>query len=595
MDEESAIQYLTALQQQRQQMQQMLPFVSVPGRPLSPSLGARAASNISEGALPLALAGAMGHPSVRNMAGGFVAPADMMAQMRQAQAPSETEHSTAASASSASSQNASASSDADGTNASYDDDQSPNDHRPNDLFGTQMSQSLTQTLGDSDSSEEARQDGGQSSTAPRVHDLEIHLYHPDGEDAESDEYRSLKDLQLDVETHIDKMEAEQQAMFLPYLIASATHIGGHTDIGFSQERIEELIKKKKLSKVQLRVQKKHLAAEVDRLYEVIKQKEEDLPDEEKTKQPKYSNWKESRLRKWLNDHSNHVYPEEKTFLRKKLLKFFLALEQDATREEQEKRLQGGFLRNDTKTNMRIIMALCSDEFREAFLCMFDSLDVHGLDARNSELGRRDIYDLVTERVNQHAWTPDSIPFPGYHQEFAVSVPLPRTFEVDYTKEKIKEIIRDIMSRFKKSIEDWKRSGNGQDNLATTGDDALTIRFAEVEYLEEVDDDTEIKYVADDRHQFCKRLDVGFFWCVVDFLNLTTHANQKANKCGLSMDRAIASTNSRKRKKTAQDDHRAMMTEMTQTVVGSIERAAAQTNAIVLSSQLSDASQRVTEL
>jgi hypothetical protein len=108
-----------------------------------------------------------------------------------------------------------------------------------------------------------------------------------------------------------------------------------------------------------------------------------------------------------------------------------------------------------------------------------------------------------------------------------------------TPEYVEKTHKDLRSQFKKAHQNWKKSGNGKDNLKDNGETAHLIRILGEEYKDKqpVDDDDNpliIKYVSDDRYEFCgNSLATAYFWGSTEKIDLMSVVTQNLGSYGNS--------------------------------------------------------------
>ena len=143
-----------------------------------------------------------------------------------------------------------------------------------------------------------------------------------------------------------------------------------------------------------------------------------------------------------------------------------------------------------------------DSRRDKLQRMYDSLSRKQLDDRNSE-DNVDLWEEVCKDYNSESYYPTSFIFPKLHSKFRlpISLPLPDHF-VPMNSENAKRVIKDLNDKFKKANKNWKASGNGKDDKAEEGQVVrLLLKGTDYGHVAE-EPNTTIKYVDDDRFNFC---------------------------------------------------------------------------------------------
>lgn len=402
-------------------------------------------------------------------------------------------------------------------------------------------------------------------------------------------YEAMKSLGMDGKTHIESVTSRGEDIVQP-LMAMLADNGVDCILTESQKvRINEASSRTNAaSKVRFKVTKIALKNEIARRYGFINEKESDVDDDAKTKQPRYSNWKGDKLCQWLK-----TYPlplDDRTYAEDTLDGVLCDIERDIERADIEKKRMGADIKAGTKASLRFVHAFYEESVREAWLCVYDSKSRRVLDARNSGRREPDFFELVVDLVNDPDWIPESTRFGEFHHAFGESIILSKDHD-DMTKDEIKKFYRDLCSRFKNASGNWKVSGNGQGNLSPEGKEMFSIRFKHVVYAKDDEVEVEIKYVEDDRWNFCgNRLYLGYFWCMSDAHGLVNHATQKAGAVGLDMDRPASSTmgsnDSRKRKAVNE------LAPMVRAMIHSMDKNASQANLIFLRREQRDANNRI---
>jgi hypothetical protein len=175
----------------------------------------------------------------------------------------------------------------------------------------------------------------------------------------------------------------------------------------------------------------------------------------------------------------------------------------------------------------ILLAYFHPSHRKKLLNYFNSMTRKELDRRNSVDRPKDALEDIADRFNTKTWIPQSTIFSDLHPTLftkVIDLPLPDNFEPwDY--DKVKNAIKEYLSRLKKAIEKWKQSGNGKGNRRGEGGE-IKIRFKDTRYIipqdeddtEKTDDKVEIRYeyVDDDRIDFCNQDNaVLYVWGLAD--------------------------------------------------------------------------------
>ena len=85
--------------------------------------------------------------------------------------------------------------------------------------------------------------------------------------------------------------------------------------------------------------------------------------------------------------------------------------------------------------------------------MFDALKRKQLDDRRSADRDASIFDEVSEECNDSNWAPVSIKFPKLHRKFSEDIDLSLPEDaIPMSSENAEQIIRDMMSKYKKGFE-----------------------------------------------------------------------------------------------------------------------------------------------
>ena len=321
------------------------------------------------------------------------------------------------------------------------------------------------------------------------------------------------------------------------LFAMATCL---SDEEIQKNKIDELIKDKKITKTAITSGIDYFRKEIVRRVALINKEEErdGVASNKRTKLPRSKNWTKTKLTKWLCDH--FLLGSEKAWVVGRIDSFVNLVEEDAERKENEKKETGGNISRATKLKMRLYEACFLDEFRDDLIRMYDSKNRGELDARNSERRPMTFFEVVVEKYNSKEWNPDSTVFDEFHHEFGISFPLPlyrndgqeEKREPKLTIEKAKEIFRDSKASMNWSVAAWKKSGNGKGNLA----EGEKLRVKGTSYYCVDEDEAVIKYIDDDRFDFCgNSLPTGYFWCIAEMHDLVGTVSQSCEEVGVTMD------------------------------------------------------------
>ncbi len=179
--------------------------------------------------------------------------------------------------------------------------------------------------------------------------------------------------------------------------------------------------------------------------------------------------------------------------------------------------------------------------------MFDALKRKQLDDRRSADRDASIFHEVSEQCNNLEWAPVSIKFQKLHRKFSEDIDLSLPDDaIPMSSENAEQIIRDMMSKYKKGFEGWRASGNGQEGLAVDGT-KIRLLLNGTDY-EHIDNTATVHYVDDDRFKFCdNNLSVAYLWGYLELIDLTTFVVQNIKRIGLVSGQDVASARSAKTK------------------------------------------------
>ena len=104
-----------------------------------------------------------------------------------------------------------------------------------------------------------------------------------------------------------------------------------------------------------------------------------------------------------------------------------------------------------------------------------------LDSRNSADRDLTIFERTVHLYNNPNWKPTSFAFPDLHEKFNIPMNLSLPEDADQlTPENAKKQLCDLLSQYKKSDANWRQSGNGKGNKATSGQ-RVRVRLTGTQY------------------------------------------------------------------------------------------------------------------
>ena len=301
------------------------------------------------------------------------------------------------------------------------------------------------------------------------------------------------------------------ARFAPILFAMSI---GLTPEETHQHREEALIASKCVTRTEIRVTSTLMGGEIKRRVSVLGVKEV---------RPRA--WSIPKKEKWLVDHP--VTQSEADFISNEIRKYLDKKQFSKARKDASAAANGEGIGEDKKRKMRLFEAIFHDNLRVHFLKRNDSKSCVEVDARNSKEHRpKSFWELAAEMFNDPKFSPSSRTFPDFHSKFSVSFPL--TFDKathkPTTPEETKRIYMEARSMLNKAIQGWKKSGNGCGALAPKANNPNGKATTESECLFGSNGDSDEgdgRIITDNRSRFIGGcLWLGYFWCLVDQLQLT---------------------------------------------------------------------------
>lgn len=278
-----------------------------------------------------------------------------------------------------------------------------------------------------------------------------------------------------------------------------------------------------------------MRAEVVRRYQVLVETEEfsNYPDWKKHKEPKPNNWKSPQLLDWLVN--NPLSGNDYHYVVGCVIMFFDNLSEKLEELEQAKKDERNCLSVVTLAKLRLYHIFFLDRFRDDLLSVYDSLSRMQLDARNSGRKYKTYFEKVAELFNDESYSPMSYAFKDFHYGLAENIVLslpPQKDDCQLTAEKAKISFRDAKSNLNVAINDWKKSGNGKGNK----NEDIEIRINNCDYDKQLIFGEGVKWVDDDRFDFCKRnVPFGYFWCVAELNDLVKTVSQNCESLGIDLE------------------------------------------------------------
>ena len=202
------------------------------------------------------------------------------------------------------------------------------------------------------------------------------------------------------------------------------------------------------------------------------------------KDPRPKQWTLSRLLEWLKLHplrdaSDVQFLQETVKNRKVVAERVVAQRANdkVVHDKAEKNWYGP---------LPILRLLCcltdNDAIRRAYLTRNDiSNDRIDLDNRNSDKRPKTVYELLSDKWNDHDYEAVTEPFPDLHNDYKDSIVIPHSKVSSLaaaTPEKCKEKMSTMMVSLKRIIDKWERSGQGEGGIDVEmdGDEATEFEF-----------------------------------------------------------------------------------------------------------------------
>lgn len=362
-----------------------------------------------------------------------------------------------------------------------------------------------------------------------------------------DEFGEEEELALDMNNvsakrHYERLQDETKK--LPMLLAM--QVGMDSDsVEKNNRRINELTENKKvaLGKRESKYTGDTLRAEIKRRHDT----EKETNDAFNTKMPSTSGNNTSLVNILTN-----TYPPKRSdeiWVLAAITSFLDRVEGTSKQKESEKQQNAQHITTNTRIRMRLFHAWLDDTNRDTLVKQFDSMTRSQLDSRNSADRDLTIFERTVHLYNNPNWKPTSFAFPDLHEKFNIPMNLSLPEDADQlTPENAKKQLCDLLSQYKKSDANWRQSGNGKGNKATSGQ-RVRVRLTGTQYtadpiqgasdedpVEEYsdeDDTVEIQFVNDDRWDFCNsNLALAYLFGLLEEFRLGVFAVQNIERIAL---------------------------------------------------------------
>lgn len=172
-----------------------------------------------------------------------------------------------------------------------------------------------------------------------------------------------------------------------------------------------------------------------------------------------SSWNVGKYVAWLKDFpltDEDAIAEIKIEL--EAFKAVLARDKEIANQGVQTQWKGNFV------YLRLIHCFTEDEkIRAAYSRSFDALTHTELDARNSEMRKEDVYELIANKMNDPLFSPETEAFPQLHSFFTGSHTLSHKSMGNVgvvTPAKVAEKVGDMRLKLVRIITDWTKSGQG---------------------------------------------------------------------------------------------------------------------------------------
>ena len=317
--------------------------------------------------------------------------------------------------------------------------------------------------------------------------------------------------------------------FVPSLFAMSVGLPPeHTH----EERVNALIASKTILKKDIKMNSDILKNEILRRSSILT-----------TKKVRPAAWLVPDKMKWLHDHQ--VPQHEALLISCEIEKYIAEKVSKKTMDEALAAARGDRVGEDKKRKLRLFEAIFDDSLRKSFLAKDDSKSRQAVDARNSRDRRvKSFWELVAAKFNDPDFTPHSRTFPEFDSKLSVSFPLffDKTLHKDMTPEDAKRIYMDARCMLNKAIKGWRKSGNGSGSLKDVANNPNGNASTEKQCLfsNVANSDGQTVTLLDDRFDFCSGcLWLGYFWCLVDQVQLVDEVSANISSIGASSDKPVS--------------------------------------------------------
>lgn len=338
----------------------------------------------------------------------------------------------------------------------------------------------------------------------------------------------------------------------------------HDDV--DKAKCDELIKKKAITKSDIKPTAKTLRAEIQRRYECISNDDElsvVSPSKYNKKKPCPNQWGVPKLTKWLEE--NTLLPEDALVVKQAIADFLSNVETEFLDDLEERNENGCNISKPNKRKMRLYEACFHDDFRGDMLGLGRSVPRVRLDARNSSNRPKTFFEKVADKYNDVSWIPKSTVV-DINPDLCGEIKLSPVLQKDkryhkYTAEDVKKLYTDVKGQFNVAFSGWRNSGNGK-GMSSLAAGLKKVKFHGSHYKnndgnDSDDTDDSFKYLNDDRLEFCNgQLHVYYFWCLADVNRVVLEVSSNCNAVGLNVDEDMKETSKmeskpkKKRKKTS---------------------------------------------
>ena len=159
-----------------------------------------------------------------------------------------------------------------------------------------------------------------------------------------------------------------------------------------------------------------------------------------------------------------LHDHDKEFVKRMLVQVLDYIQEVNSAREEADCQNGSHIISSTLAKLRAIEALFHEDNRPALIRMYDSQSVHEVDARNSvEHSTPSVYEQGAARYGMQAWVPMSMAT-RIHQDLKTSVALVLVDDALPVPKNFENMIKSIVTQYKKASEGYKKSGNGDGEL-----------------------------------------------------------------------------------------------------------------------------------